>query len=170
MLKVLSLMKRKEGMSFAEFRNWAQNEHPLLAQKLPGMRGYRMNVPRDENPDSPYDAISEMWFDSAEARAAAIGNRRRQGGRRRCRLALRQPLPFHGRGESADLTPAEHCNGRAVVDAHHHIWRQADVPWLMGPMVPRIFGPYEPLRRDYPVNEFLSDIAGTGVVKSVYVQ
>lgn len=57
-----------------------------------------------------------------------------------------------------------------VIDAHHHIWRQADLPWLMGPMVPRIFGPYEPLRRDYSIQEYLKDIAGTGVEKSVYVQ
>jgi predicted TIM-barrel fold metal-dependent hydrolase len=40
----------------------------------------------------------------------------------------------------------------------------------MGPMVPRIFGPYEPLRRDYPIGEYLADIAGTSVAKSVYVQ
>ena len=57
-----------------------------------------------------------------------------------------------------------------IVDAHHHIWRQADLPWLQGPMVPRIFGPYEPIRRDYPIAEFLADIAGAGVEKSVYVQ
>ena len=57
-----------------------------------------------------------------------------------------------------------------VIDAHHHIWRQADLPWLVGPMVPRIFGPYEAVRRDYPIKEYLADIAGTGVVKSVYVQ
>ena len=57
-----------------------------------------------------------------------------------------------------------------IVDAHHHIWRQADLPWLQGPMVPRIFGPYEPIRRDYPIEEFLADLAGTGVEKSVYVQ
>ena len=57
-----------------------------------------------------------------------------------------------------------------IVDAHHHIWRQADLPWLQGPMVPRIFGPYEPIRRDYPIEEFLDDIAGSGVEKSVYVQ
>jgi predicted TIM-barrel fold metal-dependent hydrolase len=56
-----------------------------------------------------------------------------------------------------------------IVDAHHHIWRQADLPWLQGP-VPRIFGPYEPIRRDYPIEEFLADIAGSGVEKSVYVQ
>jgi len=57
-----------------------------------------------------------------------------------------------------------------VVDAHHHIWRQGDLPWLKGPMVPRIFGPYEPIRRDYPIGEYLDDIAGTGVERSVYVQ
>jgi predicted TIM-barrel fold metal-dependent hydrolase len=33
----------------------------------------------------------------------------------------------------------------------------------MGPMQPRIFGPYEPIRRDYPMAEYLEDIAGTGV-------
>ena len=57
-----------------------------------------------------------------------------------------------------------------VVDAHHHVWRQTDLPWLMGPMQPRIFGPYEPIRRDYSIEEFRADIAGAGVVKSVYVQ
>ncbi|MBT3169921.1 MAG: amidohydrolase family protein [Rhodospirillaceae bacterium] len=57
-----------------------------------------------------------------------------------------------------------------IIDAHHHIWRQADLPWLMGPMQPRIFGPYEPLQRDYPIDEFLGDVAGHGVSKSIYVQ
>ena len=57
-----------------------------------------------------------------------------------------------------------------IVDAHHHIWRQADLPWLVGPMQPRIFGPYEPIRRDYSIREYLDDLAGNGVVKSVYVQ
>ena len=57
-----------------------------------------------------------------------------------------------------------------MVDGHHHIWRQADLPWLAGPMQPRIFGPYEPIRRDYPIEEFRDDIEGTHVVKSVYVQ
>ena len=57
-----------------------------------------------------------------------------------------------------------------VVDGHHHIWRQADLPWLVGPMQPRIFGPYEPIRRDYPISEYRADLEGSGVVKSVYVQ
>lgn len=57
-----------------------------------------------------------------------------------------------------------------IVDAHHHIWRQADMPWLSGPIQPRIFGPYQPIQRDYLIDEYLEDLAGTGVVKSVYVQ
>ncbi len=57
-----------------------------------------------------------------------------------------------------------------IIDAHHHIWRQADLPWLQGPTQPRIFGNYDPIKRDYPIEEFLEDIAGTGVEKSVFVQ
>lgn len=57
-----------------------------------------------------------------------------------------------------------------IIDAHHHIWRRKDLPWLDGPMQPRIFGPYEAIRRDYPISEFLADIAGSGVTQSVYVQ
>lgn len=57
-----------------------------------------------------------------------------------------------------------------IIDSHHHIWRKADLAWLQGPMLPRIFGPYEPLRRDYPIEEFKADLAGSGVVASVYVQ
>jgi predicted TIM-barrel fold metal-dependent hydrolase len=57
-----------------------------------------------------------------------------------------------------------------IIDAHHHIWRQVDLPWLQGPSVPRIFGPYDSIKRDYPIAEYLQDIAGTGVAKSVYVQ
>jgi predicted TIM-barrel fold metal-dependent hydrolase len=57
-----------------------------------------------------------------------------------------------------------------IIDAHHHIWRQTDLPWLLGPTQPRIFGPYDAIKRDYPVEEYLADVREWGVVKSVYVQ
>ncbi|MFY8115199.1 MAG: amidohydrolase family protein [Rhabdaerophilum sp.] len=57
-----------------------------------------------------------------------------------------------------------------MIDAHFHIWRQADLPWLVGSMQPRIFGPYEPIRRDYPIEEYLADAAAGGVTGAVYVQ
>jgi predicted TIM-barrel fold metal-dependent hydrolase len=35
-----------------------------------------------------------------------------------------------------------------IIDAHHHIWRLSETPWLQGPPVPRIFGAYDAIRRD----------------------
>jgi predicted TIM-barrel fold metal-dependent hydrolase len=57
-----------------------------------------------------------------------------------------------------------------TIDAHHHIWRLDDLPWLSGPQVPRIFGSYQPICRDYTIEEYRSDLAGCDVVKSVYIQ
>jgi len=57
-----------------------------------------------------------------------------------------------------------------TIDAHHHIWRLKDLPWLSGPQVPRIFGPYQAICRDYPIDEYHSDIAGCDIVKSIYIQ
>jgi predicted TIM-barrel fold metal-dependent hydrolase len=57
-----------------------------------------------------------------------------------------------------------------TIDAHHHIWRLSDLPWLSGPQVPRIFGPYKPICRDYPIEEFRSDTTGCDIVKSIYIQ
>ena len=57
-----------------------------------------------------------------------------------------------------------------IVDAHHHIWRQADLAWLNRPMLPRIFGPYEPIRRDYLAQEYVAQATAAGITKSVYVQ
>jgi len=57
-----------------------------------------------------------------------------------------------------------------IIDAHHHIWRVAKVPWLSGPQLPRIFGDYGALRRDYPVGELIDAMKSSNVVKSVYIQ
>jgi predicted TIM-barrel fold metal-dependent hydrolase len=48
--------------------------------------------------------------------------------------------------------------------------RLNDLPWLSGPQVPRIFGPYQPICRDYPIDEYRGDIAGCDIVKSIYIQ
>ena len=57
-----------------------------------------------------------------------------------------------------------------IIDAHHHIWRLDRTPWLQGEVVPRIFGDYSSIQRDYPVTEFDADSRPLGIVKSVYVQ
>lgn len=59
---------------------------------------------------------------------------------------------------------------RPIVDAHHHVWLLERTPWLAGPPVPRVFGDYAPLRRDYTVDDYAGDAASAGVARSVYVQ
>jgi predicted TIM-barrel fold metal-dependent hydrolase len=57
------------------------------------------------------------------------------------------------------------------VDAHHHIWPADGLPWLDGQMVPRIFGPYEPLRgKAYTIDSYKADAEAKGFDQSVYVQ
>ena len=46
-----------------------------------------------------------------------------------------------------------------IIDAHHHIWRVAAVPWLAGPILPRIFGDYSALRQDYTAAQLISEIS-----------
>jgi uncharacterized protein (TIGR02118 family) len=72
MLKVLSLIKRKDGTSLEAFRQWLEVEHLELARKLPGMRRYLVNVAVADNPDAPFDGISEMYFDDEAAMKAAF--------------------------------------------------------------------------------------------------
>jgi uncharacterized protein (TIGR02118 family) len=67
LLKVISLLKRLDGMSREEFYNWAKNEHPKLGLQNPTLRHYRMNVARLDEPEGAFDAVSEMWFDDAAA-------------------------------------------------------------------------------------------------------
>ncbi|HEY4370518.1 MAG TPA: amidohydrolase family protein [Burkholderiales bacterium] len=57
-----------------------------------------------------------------------------------------------------------------IIDSHHHIWELKRVPWLQGPIQPRIFGEYAALRRDYPGSEFRRDLESRGVTESVYIQ
>src|SRR3954462_4910701 len=57
-----------------------------------------------------------------------------------------------------------------IIDAHHHIWRLAATPWLQGPPVPRIFGEYAALRRDYSIEDYLAEARPCGVVQPVFVQ
>jgi uncharacterized protein (TIGR02118 family) len=72
MLKVISLLKRRDDLSFEDFRRWALEEHPPIGKRLPGIRQYRMSVLLEDNPELPYHAVSEFWFDDNDARVAAF--------------------------------------------------------------------------------------------------
>ncbi len=100
MLKVMSLMKRRDDMTLDEFRHWATVEHPDLGKKLPGIRHYCMSVVIEENPDWPFDAVSEFFFDDKEAMVAAFST----------------PA-----GAAAGQDAASHCSRRVRLLTEEHI-------------------------------------------------
>jgi uncharacterized protein (TIGR02118 family) len=73
MIKRITLVKRREGMSPEDFtRHWTTT-HAELAKRLPGIRGCRINVVREwVDGDQPWDGVGEVWFDSEQAMEAAF--------------------------------------------------------------------------------------------------
>ncbi len=74
MIKVVSMMKRRDGLTIEEFRRWALDEHSKLGAQFPEIRHYRMSVVVSEHADGPYDAVSELYFDSEADFTAALGS------------------------------------------------------------------------------------------------
>src|SRR5262245_39684572 len=72
MIKVMALMKRRDDMSFEDFRKWILDDHVAFARKLPNLKKYTSNVLLSENPDAPFDGVSEMYFEDEAAMAAAF--------------------------------------------------------------------------------------------------
>jgi uncharacterized protein (TIGR02118 family) len=72
MIKLISLMKRKEDLTREEFARWAVEDHAPIGRRMPGIRQYRINVLRADQPETEFDGVFELWFDSVEALQAAL--------------------------------------------------------------------------------------------------
>jgi uncharacterized protein (TIGR02118 family) len=73
-IKVFSLIKRREDLSLDQFRTWALEEHAPRGRQLPGLRRYSMSVIEADDPDLPYHAVSELYFDDEESFKAAFAS------------------------------------------------------------------------------------------------
>lgn len=100
MIKVISLMKRKQDMSFAEFQSWLLNDHAKIAKGIPGMRNYTINILATANDELPFEAASEMWFDSEAAMMEAFGT---------------------DGGKAAGGDAAAHCSNRVRMVLNEHV-------------------------------------------------
>ena len=65
-------MKRRDGMSIEDFRTWAFQNHAAIGKNFPKIRHYRISVVQPEHSDGPYDAVSELYFDSLDDFKAAL--------------------------------------------------------------------------------------------------
>jgi uncharacterized protein (TIGR02118 family) len=73
MLKVVVLLRRREGMSREEFeRHWRERHLPLVA-KIPGLRRLVLNrvLPGPDGSPPDFDAVVEDWFDDRQALSTA---------------------------------------------------------------------------------------------------
>lgn len=74
-VKLIRLVKRREGLPLAEFRRRSLGEQADLVRALPGLRRYTQGHTRDGAygiGEAVLDAAYQLWFDDAEALAAAI--------------------------------------------------------------------------------------------------
>ena len=79
MIKVIALLKRKPGISKEDFAQRWLYEHTKLSSKLPGLRGYRINIATPYQPSGTdiepiYDGTAELWWDSFEEMDASFAS------------------------------------------------------------------------------------------------
>ena len=74
MLKVFSLIKRREDLSLDEFREWILTQHAPMGRQLPGLRQYHVSVVDADDDALPYHAVTELYFDDEDAFKAAFAS------------------------------------------------------------------------------------------------
>lgn len=70
MQKIVTLQKRRAGLSVADFQNHLRDTYGPLVARAPGLRRYVQSCALPQGyakGELLFDAIGEMWFDSAEA-------------------------------------------------------------------------------------------------------
>jgi uncharacterized protein (TIGR02118 family) len=75
MVKAIYLIRRKPGMSGADFHRYWREVHGPIAARIPGLRRYVQchAVDSDLGPAADYDGAAEVWFEDMEAlRRAAV--------------------------------------------------------------------------------------------------
>jgi hypothetical protein len=82
MIKVMWFLKRKEGLSLSDFREWWLNRHAhdVAHHQAPHLARYIVNirVEEDDLPGRPaeepeWDGVAEQWFETEDAFRAVYG-------------------------------------------------------------------------------------------------
>ena len=73
MIKRISFIRRKEGMTPDEFYAHWTGPHADIVKQMPGVRGLRYCRVTSWTPEEAHwDGVGELWFDSVEAAKAAF--------------------------------------------------------------------------------------------------
>lgn len=93
MIRRISLVRRREDLTRAEFLARWTGEHAEIASQLAGLRGYVIYVPTDES--SSFDGIAVTSFDTVEAAQDAFANAAIAEGLRRTRDEFAASVEVH---------------------------------------------------------------------------
>lgn len=75
MFSAAYLVKRKDGLSFAEYSRHQAEIHVPMAHALPGLRSYRyVDFPPVDGEDQMFDGLALLEFDSRAAHDAALAS------------------------------------------------------------------------------------------------
>ncbi len=77
MVKLIAFLTPKPGMTLAQFKVRWVDEHTKISSKMPGLKGYRININQAVQPDNAepnYHGTAELWWDSVEAMEAAFAS------------------------------------------------------------------------------------------------
>lgn len=73
MIKRVSLVRRKPGMSRETFLAHWMGPHAEIVRRLPGLRGLRFGVVERWSPEeAAWDGVGDLWFDDVAAAEAAF--------------------------------------------------------------------------------------------------
>jgi len=62
MIKLVTLLVRRDGLTHQEFVDYWMTEHAPRASEMPNVRKYVTDVPTDPQ-KSEYDGVAELYFD-----------------------------------------------------------------------------------------------------------
>jgi uncharacterized protein (TIGR02118 family) len=76
MVKLIALVRKRDGMEVDAFRRYWLDVHAPLAAAIPGMLGYRINLAGDPGAMTPaaYDGSAEIWFESRAKMDAGLAS------------------------------------------------------------------------------------------------
>jgi len=66
-LKVIFTFRRREDLTWEEFRRHAEERHAPLVTQLPGLRRYVQSLVTPDSADRPFDGIAQVWYDDESA-------------------------------------------------------------------------------------------------------
>lgn len=75
MFKLMTLLRKKDGMSDEEFARYWFEVHAPLARRMPGLRRYVVNlVQKPPGREPEFNGVVELWFDDRESMKKAFAS------------------------------------------------------------------------------------------------